>query len=132
MTTPIPYTPQQVLNNLRNFITELLNHPYTRHDCDALSGPGYVLRQCQNIIDRGIKEPAGFTLQQRVTITKDVHWTDDNNQERITLAPCTGTITAIDPRPDVTIYEIILDNDAGWFLHEPTADGPIVIPTTTP
>lgn len=76
--------------------------------------------------------PHLFTLQQRVTITKNVHWTDDKDQERITPAPINGTITAIDPRPDVTIYEIILDNDAGWFLHEPTADGPIVIPTAQP
>lgn len=67
-----------------------------------------------------------FTLHQRVTINQDVHWTDDADQERITPGPVNGTITAIDPRPGATIYEIILDNDSGWFLHDPATDGPIV------
>lgn len=73
-----------------------------------------------------------FHKGQRVRITTDVHWTDDANIERITPAPSTGTITAIDTRQDTTIYEIILDHNAGWFLHDPASDGPVVEPIPTP
>jgi hypothetical protein len=57
-TAPKPYTPKQILNNLRNFVTELQSHPDTRHaDPKAHSGPGYVLGRCFDILSRGI-EPA--------------------------------------------------------------------------
>lgn len=69
-----------------------------------------------------------FSKGTRVSITTDVHWTDGANIERITPGPSTGTITAVDPRPTTTIYEIILDNDAGYFLYDPKADGPVVKP----
>jgi len=56
-TAPKPYTTTQVLNNLRNFVTELQSHPDTRHaDPKAHSGPGYVLGRCEDILDRGIKD----------------------------------------------------------------------------
>lgn len=45
---PKPYTPQQVLNNLRNFIDQL-----DKHSPSSL----YVIDRCENIIARGI-EPA--------------------------------------------------------------------------
>lgn len=58
MSTPKPYTPQQVLNNLRTMLDELARHPDTRHaDAASLSGPGYVMGRCMDILNRGI-EPA--------------------------------------------------------------------------
>lgn len=52
-TAPKPYTPQQVLNNLQNFVAELDQYP-----ANEQSGPGYVLRGCQNILKRGIEPPS--------------------------------------------------------------------------
>lgn len=51
-TAPKPYTPQQVLNNLRRFVDELDGHPINLE-----GGPGFVLGRCQDILKRGI-EPA--------------------------------------------------------------------------
>jgi hypothetical protein len=49
--TPTPYTPTQVLNNLRNFVHEL------RHHTDNLPvGPGFVRHQCESILARGIAD----------------------------------------------------------------------------
>lgn len=57
-TTSKPYTPQQVLNNLRTMLDELARHPDTRHaDAAAREGPGYVKGRCLDILNRGI-EPA--------------------------------------------------------------------------
>ena len=72
-----------------------------------------------------------FAKGDRVRITTAVHWTDDADIEHITPAPSTGTITAVDPRADTTIYEIILDAHAGWFLHDPPTDAPVVEALTT-
>jgi hypothetical protein len=52
-TAPQPYTPQQVLNNLQNFVAELDNYP-----ANEQSGPSYVLHCCQDILKRGIESPA--------------------------------------------------------------------------
>lgn len=56
MSTPAPYTPTQVLNNLRNFVHEL------RHHTDNLTGgPGFVRHQCESILARGIADPLPTT-----------------------------------------------------------------------
>jgi hypothetical protein len=67
-----------------------------------------------------------FTKGQKVTVNCDVHWTDDADQERVTKGPSSGVVIAVDERPDVTIYEIHLDDDQGYFLFEPSADGDVV------
>jgi hypothetical protein len=48
-----PYTPAQVVNNLKNFVRELRDYP-----TNLEGGPGFVHHQSLNIIARGIAETA--------------------------------------------------------------------------
>lgn len=51
--------------------------------------------------ENGARNDAAIWIKgKKVTISCDCHWTDDNNQERITPGPCTGTVSAIDFRED--------------------------------
>jgi hypothetical protein len=47
---PRPYTPHQVINQLRNFVDQLRDHAPNLE-----SGPGYVRHQCESILARGIQ-----------------------------------------------------------------------------
>jgi hypothetical protein len=45
-----PYTPQQVIHNLQNFLEQLRDF-----SPNLTSGPGWVRHQCESILARGIE-----------------------------------------------------------------------------
>lgn len=67
-TTPKPYTPQQVLNNLRKFVQELDGCPINLE-----GGPGYVLGVCHDILKRGIEPSVPVSIVLRLLDCPDVN-----------------------------------------------------------
>lgn len=75
--------------------------------------------------NRARNDAAIWIKGKKVTISCDCHWTDDDNQERITPGPCTGTVSAIDFREDATLIDVHLDA-GGYFTYERSADGDVL------
>lgn len=66
-----------------------------------------------------------FEKGDRVRILVAVGYMDNDDNEHISEPPTLATVSAVDIRENVVIYDLHLDG-GGYWLHEANADGNVV------